>query len=618
MSDSVPFSGPSRDISLEQNTQSCFLCGEVFLEPVGLVQHLLRHTGEEQQGLLNHTGVGSRLTVDQVCHVPKHVDDGVDGKVEHSHDITGKPEISSSRRSNEIGAENGIGIKTQFLHNDLSVEKESPVFERQIDKALLNHVNKDEEIFYPTIKQLYDTDEPLNVSEEFNISHSENDQKLIIKKVKAEIGDDLDRQTIGHDHLQSDDSDSNSISAQQDNKRAQEEKTKNRVYTCEVCNKSFSKRYRLKDHKYIHTGENPYTCQTCGKSFVRPSILRDHEVTHSGEKPHSCADCGKSFTALSLLKRHQQTHSGVKNYNCSYCDKSFLNGHGLRRHELTHTGEKPYKCETCGKSFARRSVLNDHVLSKHTEEKPYSCSTCGKSFIRANLLREHLFSHTGEEPYKCETCGKSFSYAAGLRNHTLTHTGEKSHSCVICGKSFALSCNLSRHMLSHTGEKRFSCETCQKSFSQVSHLRRHMTSHTEEHPYSCYTCGKSFKRDDHLKSHLLIHTGERPYKCLICEKSFSQSGSLSGHMRIHTQDKRHVCVICGRAFIQSFQLKRHMKVHDKDGLGAQLSLYLTNGVSDKLPGEQLIASSVNNATANLSQEQPSLQNESNLHENMFV
>lgn len=131
-------------------------------------------------------------------------------------------------------------------------------------------------------------------------------------------------------------------------------------FSCEYCDKSYSKFSNLKYHKLTHLQIKPFKCDQCGKSFIRKNALQNHMTLHSGNKTHSCNDCGKSFTSSNILYQHKQTHVETRSHICSECNKGFYKKNDLKMHMRVHTKEKPFLCSECGKSFARVTHLNIH------------------------------------------------------------------------------------------------------------------------------------------------------------------------------------------------------------------------------------------------------------------
>ncbi|XP_056648503.1 zinc finger E-box-binding homeobox 2 isoform X1 [Diorhabda sublineata] len=83
-------------------------------------------------------------------------------------------------------------------------------------------------------------------------------------------------------------------------------------FTCNQCDKAFSKQSSLARHKYEHSGQRPHKCDQCTKAFKHKHHLTEHKRLHSGEKPFQCGKCMKRFS-------HSGSYSQHMNHRYSYC-----------------------------------------------------------------------------------------------------------------------------------------------------------------------------------------------------------------------------------------------------------------------------------------------------------
>jgi len=190
-----------------------------------------------------------------------------------------------------------------------------------------------------------------------------------------------------------------------------------------VCNKRFSTRHNLRDHKVVHLEGRPASCDICGKTFKSTKRLSLHKRIHSEEKPYTCDQCGKTFRTGSDLSIHLKSHSG--GYKCELCPQySFAALRGLNDHKMIHTGERPYECDVCQKKFITSSALKSHK-KVHSDIKAFSCEQCEAQFrFRQGLLNHIERKHSDKRKvYKCRECGKTYLNSDSLKKHKIMHMG---------------------------------------------------------------------------------------------------------------------------------------------------------------------------------------------------
>ncbi|KAI4455322.1 zinc finger protein zic and gli [Holotrichia oblita] len=191
-------------------------------------------------------------------------------------------------------------------------------------------------------------------------------------------------------------------------------------FICEICKRSFKRKYNLERHEKTHDNTKIYKCPICSK-LVR-DIKTHTESTHIYK--HVCDVCGAKFGNNNSFINHKRIHTGDRPFLCEICGRSFARKWVLRKHRMVHipNSEKKFNCYVsgCGKVFPTKQLRHEH-MKRHTTEKRHKCNICGKAFIENNDLKRHIIIHTGEKPFKCSTCHKSFSQKGNLHTHLKSH-----------------------------------------------------------------------------------------------------------------------------------------------------------------------------------------------------
>ncbi|KAG7153412.1 Zinc finger protein 254-like 2, partial [Homarus americanus] len=266
--------------------------------------------------------------------------------------------------------------------------------------------------------------------------------------------------------------------------------------------KSYYRKYELKNHMVVHTGEKNFKCKEY--TLVRKIL---------------CEEVVKVITEKDNLKQHMVVHTVRRNLSVKREDK-------LKQHMVEHTGEKNFKCKGVVKVITEKAISSSIWLS-HTGEE------CGKSYYTLTELHKHMVVHTGEKNL-CEECGKVISEKV---------------NCIIIWLN-----TLERRILSVKTVVKVISENMNFRIIWLNTLVRKILSvksvvkvYTKTPSKETYECGKSYYRNDQLQMHMVLHTGEKNFKCEECGKRY-RKGDLNRHMVRHTTEKNFKCEKCGKGY----------------------------------------------------------------------
>ena len=82
------------------------------------------------------------------------------------------------------------------------------------------------------------------------------------------------------------------------------------------CGKTFTKKNHLEAHIRNHMGSRPYYCTfpSCGASFIRVDELKRHHWSHTEDQRFTCDWCNKKFTRHDQFKLHISKCSNALGY----------------------------------------------------------------------------------------------------------------------------------------------------------------------------------------------------------------------------------------------------------------------------------------------------------------
>lgn len=114
-------------------------------------------------------------------------------------------------------------------------------------------------------------------------------------------------------------------------------------------------------------GEKPFRCDICDRSFTKKYHVKRHKVSHI---PYHCRGCLIGFTQKIEKDAHEKVCK-KRRYECHICKKFVtLYKYNLTIHMRRHSGVKPFRCEICMQRFTKKENLKKHLQNIHTRKNP--------------------------------------------------------------------------------------------------------------------------------------------------------------------------------------------------------------------------------------------------------
>ena len=103
--------------------------------------------------------------------------------------------------------------------------------------------------------------------------------------------------------------------------------------SCSHCSDHFRWYSQLKTHLLKSHNEGTwFTCDICQKKFSRSGHRKEHLLQHKQVKSYVCSECPRRFCSAAALKSHQLIHSSLQQFSCGKCGKYFKHKHNVVCH----------------------------------------------------------------------------------------------------------------------------------------------------------------------------------------------------------------------------------------------------------------------------------------------
>ena len=216
-----------------------------------------------------------------------------------------------------------------------------------------------------------------------------------------------------------------------------------------------------------------YACNMCNKIYVNKDKLKKHKLVGHYGFTFDCNQCSSSFSSRDLLKGHiSSAHAGV-NLTCESCEQGFK---GLRN--LEYHKQRKVSCNKCEFTACHKIKL---IIHKNLNHHPnyidglFRCSKCEFTTTKSRTLIYHKSKHTSTTLF-CEHCGYTTLKSYDLRIHTTNVHLKITYKCKLCEYKSKRKLILSRHVMTAHEGFRFKCDECNYDGPSPTMLRTHKKS----------------------------------------------------------------------------------------------------------------------------------------------
>lgn len=132
---------------------------------------------------------------------------------------------------------------------------------------------------------------------------------------------------------------------------------------------------------------------------------------------YHCGPCERSFSSKEGLKQHKR-NSSSHNFKCEPCDRRYGSETALQQHlRDSRAHARSFDCNDCNRSFGTEEALQQHVRDSPAHTQSFDCNDCNISFGSEEELQQHQDSAVHTQSFDCNDRNRSFGSEEALEQH---------------------------------------------------------------------------------------------------------------------------------------------------------------------------------------------------------
>ncbi|GAB0097502.1 zinc finger protein 354A-like isoform X1 [Sergentomyia squamirostris] len=149
------------------------------------------------------------------------------------------------------------------------------------------------------------------------------------------------------------------------------QKHTNQSYPCSKCDKCYDTRMGMMVHfRNKHVAKKKFKCtfESCKFQTNAKQTIEHHQRTHTGEKLFTCEICNKSLSCQKSYKLHKIHMHSTASLQCEFCEKLFKEKRSLQLHCSRVHNERTLPCPVCNKMYGSNGDVSRHLKDSHPAE----------------------------------------------------------------------------------------------------------------------------------------------------------------------------------------------------------------------------------------------------------